>query len=166
MKLAAAVFGVATLVGVGYVIGKKVFDKKKDDDDDRDDVIPADPAETDGEEPKVYASAKERYEAKIRKASLFAVGAIKTSADKLGETIRDIKTKDMVKKGEETMDAVKEAGDNIKKDIEDLKSMVSSINEEEAARADDLFDEPEPDSEMDESDLGRSVSDFFENEDK
>jgi len=141
-KIAGAAFGVAALVGVGYVIGKKIFEKK---DNNADDIIPPESEEY-NEEPKVYASARERYEAKIRKASLFAVGAIKTSADKLGETIRDIKTKDMVKKGEETMEAVKEAGENIKKDIEDLKSMVSSINDEEAAQADDLFVEPEPEA--------------------
>ncbi|MDR0197814.1 MAG: hypothetical protein LBI36_06315 [Oscillospiraceae bacterium] len=143
MKFSTAVFGVATLVGVGYVVGRKVFEKKKDDA----------PSE---EEPRVFV--KESYKDKLRKGGLFAVGAIKTGADKAAETIKDIRTKDMVKKGEETVGAVKEASENIKKDIEDLKNMVSSINEEEAGKADDLFEEPSGNA------FDKTADDLFKNE--
>ncbi|MCL2070776.1 MAG: hypothetical protein FWH07_00890 [Oscillospiraceae bacterium] len=141
MKLALAAFGVATLVGVGYIIGKKVMEKKKSEEDyyefdetgDSGEFVSSEHTDEDGG-PDVGVYAKEKYGDKIRKASLFAVGAIKTGADKLGETFNDIKTKDMVKKGEQTFEAVKETGGNIKndikRDIEDLKSMVSSIEDE------------------------------------
>jgi gas vesicle protein len=145
MKLAMAAFGVATLVGVGYVIGKKVVAKRKDEDFfDLDDFD----SEFEGDESDVGAyaksSEKDSYGRKIHKASMFAVGAIKTSADKLGETISDIKSKDMVEKGKQTFSAVKETGGNIKNDIkrevEDLKCMVSSINDDVAEGADDIAD--------------------------
>ncbi|MCL1902991.1 MAG: hypothetical protein FWF94_01070 [Oscillospiraceae bacterium] len=153
MKLAWAAFGVATLVGVGYIIGKKVIEKRNGEDDfyefdASDNFDEADEGENneDGENPDVYAKAKgKEYGEKIRKASMFAVGAIKTSADKLGETISDIKSKDMVKKGEQTVDAVKETGENIrndiKRDFEDFKGMVSSI--EEDVKESDLFETAE-----------------------
>lgn len=134
MKFALAAFGVAALVGVGYVIGRKVLENKRAQEEfydlsDMDEVC-----DEDGE-CDVYAKSKSKeYGDKIRKASLFAVGAIKTSADKVGETITDIRTKDMVKKGEETIDAVKETGENIKNDIkrdlEGLKDMVSAMEDE------------------------------------
>jgi len=145
MKLAMAAFGIATLVGIGYVIGKKMSDKRKaeedfldfddfDDDDlyDDTDVCIGGKEQTDG------------YGNKIKKASLFAVGAIKTGADKIGECVQDIKTKDMVKKGEKTFDAVKDAGGNIKndikRDIEDLKGAVASIGDEEGSDIDSISD--------------------------
>jgi len=145
MKLAVAAFGIATLVGVGYVIGRKVLEKKQMEDDfgDINDIIEDD----EDDEPIIYA--KQSYSDKFRKGAMFAVGAIKTGADKFGETIQDIKTKDMIRKGEATMDAVKETGENIKndirKDIDDLKNMVSSINDDVTANAEDLFDEVKED---------------------
>jgi len=148
MKLALAAFGVAALVGVGYVIGKKIVAKRRLEDEfgDFDGLDEFDELD---DETDVGVYAKTNYGEKIRKASLFAVGAIKTGADKIGETINDIKTKDMAKKGEQTVEAVKDAGGNIKndikRDIEDLKSMVASINDElksdvGASNADDLFE--------------------------
>jgi gas vesicle protein len=151
MKLAMAVFGVAALVGAGYVIGKKIQESRQREDDlFNDDFENFDGLEglmdEDGVESDVYAKERRKYGDKIKKASLFAVGAIKTGADKFGETIQDIKSQDMVKKGEQTVDAVKETSGNIKNDIkrevEDLKCMVASINDDEveqAAKADDLF---------------------------
>jgi hypothetical protein len=148
-----AAFGVATLVGVGYVIGKKIAQKMREDEEDLYDIEfdGLDDLEglmdEDGIDVGVYVKeckeCKEGYSDKIKKASLFAVGAIKTGADKFGETIQDIKSKDMVKKGEETVHAMKETGDNIKNDIkrevEDLKCMVKSINEEDNDNGDELF---------------------------
>jgi len=164
MRLAMAAFGVATLVGVGYVIGKKVFEKKAEDEDfgDIDDM---DFEEQDEEEESIVY-AKQSYSDKLRKGAMFAVGAIKTGADKFGETIKEIQSKDMVKKGEETMEAVKETGENIKndikKDIEDLKSMVSSIGDDDsAASAEDLFEET-PDT-AEENIFEESGSDEFGN---
>ncbi|MCL1831977.1 MAG: hypothetical protein FWG45_03585 [Oscillospiraceae bacterium] len=151
VKLAVATFGVAALVGAGYVIGKKLTEMKQDEwfdeFDDLDDLEGL--MDEDGVEIYVKECAdcggKGKYKDKIKKASYFAAGVVKTSADKFGETIQDIKSKDMVKKGEETFDAVKETGSNIKSDIkrevEDLKTMVASINDdaEQEAKGDDLF---------------------------
>ncbi|MCL1789319.1 MAG: hypothetical protein FWG33_03095 [Oscillospiraceae bacterium] len=147
MKLAWAAFGIATLVGVGYIIGKKVIEKKNEEEDFYDFDTSDDSEGVSGDsEPDVYAKAKgKEYGDKIRKASLFAVGAIKTGADKFGETISDIKSKDMVKKGEQTFEAVKETGENIKNDIkrdfEDFKGMVSSIEDE--VKESELFETAE-----------------------
>ena len=134
MRLAIAAFGIAALAGAGYVIGKKIIEKKRQRDefygiDDIDAIL-----DEDGVDVGVYAKQK-NYGDKIKKASLFAVGAIKTGADKLNETVHDIKSQDMVKKGGQTVDAVKATGGNIRNDIkrevEDLKCMVSAINDEE-----------------------------------
>lgn len=115
MNKLAALVGIAALAGVGYAVGKKVFlnsDKK------------------DETEPKVYV--KESHSEKLRKASMFAVGAIKTGTEKVVEGINDIMNKDMVKAGEETYESAKETAkettDNIKGEIENLKNMVVSIN--------------------------------------
>ena len=135
MKLALAAFGVAALVGAGYVIGKKIIENARKDEDFFDLDFDADDDDINVSAFTSESECEDSYGKKIKKASLFAVGAIKTSADKLGETIEDIKTKDMVKKGEQTVGAVKETGCNIKNDIkrdfEDLKATVASINDEE-----------------------------------
>jgi gas vesicle protein len=132
-----ALFGVAALVGTGFVIGKKLTQKKAEkeeffDFDDFEDGI--EDLLDDDDESDVFAASKSSFSDKCKKASMFAVGAIKTGADKFGETIQDIKTKDMVKKGEQTVGAVKNTGDNIKndlkRDMEDLKSEISSIKDE------------------------------------
>ena len=140
MKLAVAAFGLAALVGAGYVIGKKILEKRRDDEEFFElDGLPDEELEAlinegDDDETDVIAGGKASISGKIRNASLFAVGAVKTGAEKLAETVQDIRSKDMVKKGEATMTAVCEAGDNIKndikRDIEDLKSSISSIEDE------------------------------------
>lgn len=111
MKLSTMLIGAATLVGVGVYVGKKLIETKENTD-----------------ESVVIAESKETYGDKFHKASMFAVGAVKTSADKIAEGIKEIKSADMVKKGEETIEQAKEATEQIKKDIEDLKNMVVSIN--------------------------------------
>ncbi|MCL2632963.1 MAG: hypothetical protein FWD34_00430 [Oscillospiraceae bacterium] len=144
MRTILAIIGVAAIAGAGFYIGKKIIEKKRAEEFDDfidDDLIPE-------EDPDVFAEASGKCsDGKIRKASMFAVGAIKTGADKFGETIHDIRTKDMVKKGESTVGAVKETGTNIKndikKDIDELKNMVSSINDEDLPGAEDLFEEAE-----------------------
>ena len=161
MKLGMLAFGAAVLVGAGYVIGKKIMEKKKLDDfydydgfedvevefdeEDLEDVCDCEECD-----PDVTACVKEsRIGDKLRKASMFAVGAIKTGADKLGETVNEIKTADMIKKGEQTVGAVKETGESIKtdikRDIEDLKATVDAVKSEpkepkEFGSAEDLFE--------------------------
>lgn len=126
MKKFTALVGVAALAGIGYAVGKKVFmsgDKKN------------------AEEPKVFV--KESHSEKLRKASMFAVGAIKTGTDKVVEGINDIINKDMVKTGEETYELAKESAretkENIKGEIENLKNMVVSINTPK--KDSEIFDE-------------------------
>lgn len=127
----SAIVGLAALAGVGYYVGKKVFEKKKAD---RENYI----------EPEVFV--EERHSTpkeKFQKASLFAVGAIKTGTEKFKEGIDEIINNDMVSKGEETVNSAKETvletkdkavniakdtGSAIKGEIENLKNMVTSIN--------------------------------------
>jgi gas vesicle protein len=143
MKLAIAAFGIAALVGAGYIIAKKVIEKRQMEEDFYD-FSDTDENYDDDEEPDVAVYGKTNYSDKIRKASLFAVGAIKTGADKIGETFNDIKTQDMVKKGEQTFGAIKETGGNIKndikRDIEDLKSMMNSVDDDVQSAESDLFE--------------------------
>ena len=69
----SAIIGLAALAGVGYYVGKKVFEKKKAD---KENYI----------EPEVFV--EERHSSpkeKFQKASLFAVGAIKAAKFLVGK---------------------------------------------------------------------------------
>jgi|GEM_PF-1453973 len=107
MKLITIILGAATLVGIGVYLSRKFGVKNEED------------------ESVIYTEENETYGEKLHKASLFAVGAIRTGADKIAEGIKDIRNQDMVKKGGETLDKVKGTAGDI---VEDLKDMVVSIN--------------------------------------
>lgn len=145
MKVLSAILGIGVVAGIGYFIGKKVMAKN------------ADKVNKDDDEGKVYADYNEESDDcvcnskvsngesgdkcscgknKLRKASMFAVGAIKTSADKIAEGVKDIVNEDMVKKGEETTE-------NIKKEIDNLKNLNVSINissEPDNDKSDDIVE--------------------------
>ncbi len=142
----SAIIGLAALAGVGYYVGKKVFEKKKAD---KENYI----------EPEVFV--EERHSSpkeKFQKASLFAVGAIKTGTEKFKEGIDEIINNDMVSKGEETVNSAKETvletkdkavniakdtGSAIKGEIENLKNMVTSINTGAGEAEDEAIDPAE-----------------------
>lgn len=142
----SAIVGLAALAGVGYYVGKKVFEKKKAD---KENYI----------EPEVFV--EERHSSpkeKFQKASLFAVGAIKTGTEKFKEGIDEIINNDMVSKGEETVNSAKETvletkdkavniakdtGSAIKGEIENLKNMVTSINTGAGEAEDEAIDPAE-----------------------
>lgn len=125
------ILAVGALAGIGYYVGKKIFDKKKTE------------KESDAK-PEVFV--EERHSSpkeKIQRASLFAVGAIKTGTEKIKEGIDEIVDADMISKGESTVEDVKtfaketkdktvafakEKTTAIKDEIDNLKSMVTSIN--------------------------------------
>jgi len=176
MRFALAAFGVAALVGAGIVIGKKILDeKRRENEEEFYDLNDFDVDEDNGDDVSAFAkeSTSEKCGKTIRKASMFAVGAIKTGADKLGEAVEDIKSKDMVKKGEQTVGAVKETGGNIKndikRDIEDLKGMVSSIQDEEKSASsdngEDLFDSAAAAVKDVASEVEAEVKDLFSSDD-
>ncbi len=101
----STIISVAALAGLGYYVGKKVFDKKKAEEADRAEKIAngeLDESELFVEE--THSSPKE----KLQRASLFAVGAIKTGTEKFKEGIDEIINSDMISKGETTMTEVKE----------------------------------------------------------
>jgi polyhydroxyalkanoate synthesis regulator phasin len=116
MKLTTILIGGAALVGLGVYLSKKFGAKNEEDD------------------AVIYAGEKETYGEKFHKASMFAVGAIKTGADKIVEGFKDIKNQDMVKKGEATIDSAKEA-------VGDLKDKVTSFGREKAAEIEDIAEE-------------------------
>lgn len=142
----SAIVGLAALAGVGYYVGKKVFEKKK-------------AAKENYIEPEVFV--EERHSSpkeKFQKASLFAVGAIKTGTEKFKEGIDEIINNDMVSKGEETVNSAKETvletkdkavniakdtGSAIKGEIENLKNMVTSINTGAGEAEDEAIDPAE-----------------------
>ena len=137
--------GIAALAGVGFYVGKKLLEKNAAEKKQR---------ERDFDESEVFVEEKHSTKEKIQKASLFAVGAIKTGTEKFKEGIDEIINKDMVAKGEDTVAKTKElaketkdktvefakdakdktvsfakdAGESLKGEIENLKNMVSSIN--------------------------------------
>lgn len=151
MSKLSTILGVAALAGIGYYVGKKVFEKKKTEEADRAEKI----ALGELDESEVFVEEKHSSpKEKLQKASLFAVGAIKTGTEKFKEGIDEIINSDMVTKGETTMGEVKEfaadkkekagafvadkkekavnlandAKNNIKNEIDNLKNMVTSIN--------------------------------------
>jgi hypothetical protein len=72
---------------------------------------------------------------------MFAVGAIKTGADKIVEGINDIRSQDMVKKGEKTVCDAKEAAGDF---VGELKEKVTgraalAVEEDDAADGSDDF---------------------------
>jgi len=107
MKFTTLLIGGAALVGLGVYLSKKF----RANDEDEDAVI--------------YAEEKETYGEKLHKASMFAVGAIKTSADKIVEGFKDIKNQDMVKKGEDTVCHVKESAGDF---VDNVKEKVPFLN--------------------------------------
>ena len=136
MKLATILIGGAALVGLGVYLSKK-FNTKIDED-----------------ESFVYAEEKETRGQKIRKASMYAVGAIKTSADKIAEGIKDIRNQDMVKKGEETIDHAKEAAGDFAHGVkEKVVNIVKRTNDDLDDIADDIVDEI--------NDISEGDGDFF-----
>lgn len=151
MKTLTALLTLAGVAGIGYYVYKKMNEKKED--------------------ATAYTEYKEKRTPgeRVRRASMYAVGTIKTTADKISEGIRQVKNEDMVKKGEETVEQIKgttdgikervvETTNNIKEDIKEIKNLVTSINSSPAdsstedTDADipsieedlDLFDSTEP----------------------
>ncbi|MCL2019563.1 MAG: hypothetical protein FWG70_07370 [Oscillospiraceae bacterium] len=125
MKFTTILIGGALLVGLGVYLSKK-FNAKNTDED-----------------AVVYAEEKETYGEKLHKASMFAVGAIKTSTDKIVEGFKDMKNQDMVKKGEITIDHAKEAAGGF---VGDLKEKVSIFSRNKEAVIDDENIDDESDS--------------------
>ena len=98
-----AIVGIAALAGIGYYVGKKVIEKRNAEEEERAQHIFEDDSEVFVEEK--HSTPKE----KLQRASMFAVGAIKTGTEKFKEGIDDIINKDMVSLGEETYAKTKEA---------------------------------------------------------
>lgn len=131
MSKISNIIAIGALAGVGYYLGKKVFDKKKTEKEA-------------GAQPEVFI--EERHSTpkeKLQRASLFAVGAIRTGTEKIKEGLDEIVDNDMISKGENTVEDVKsfaketkektvafakEKTSVIKDEIDNLKSMVTSIN--------------------------------------
>ncbi|MDR2532097.1 MAG: hypothetical protein LBC82_04565 [Oscillospiraceae bacterium] len=107
MKLTTILIGGAALVGLGIYLSRKFRSQAEEED------------------AVIYAEEKETYGEKLHKASMFAVGAIKTGADKIVEGIKDIRNQDMVKKGEVAIESAKETASDF---IGDLKDKVTGAS--------------------------------------
>lgn len=104
MSKLSSIIGIAALAGIGYYVGKKVFEKKKTEEAERAEKIAA------GELDESSLFVEEKHttpKEKLQKASLFAVGAIKTGTEKFKEGIDEIINADMISKGETTVSEVK-----------------------------------------------------------
>ena len=155
-----ALVGFAALAGVGFYVGKKLIEKRNAEEEERAQHIYEDDSELFVEEK--HSTPKE----KLQKASMFAVGAIKTGTEKFKEGIDDIINNDMVSKGEETfaktketaaeakdkavnfakdakektVDFAKNAGENIKEGIDNIKSKVTQQAEDAGDAGAELAD--------------------------
>lgn len=159
MNALTAILALAGTAGVGYLVYKKVNENKENKGN-----------------AEAYTEIKEQTgkSGKLHRASMYTIGTIKTTADKISEGIKQVKSEDMVKKGEVTYEQmknatnglksqVKEATDNIKAELKDstgnikdelkeIKNLVTSINtnpsvsasEETAAASDDSDAEDKP----------------------
>lgn len=122
MKALTALLALASAAGIGYLVYKKMNEQKED-----------------VEAYTVYREKEEPHKkgGKVHRASMYAVGTIKTTADKISEGIKQVKSEDMVEKGEKTVEQikensaaikerVKESADNVK---ESLKGSKGNIKE-------------------------------------
>lgn len=164
-----ALISIAALAGVGFYVAKKVIEKRNAEEEERAQHIYEDDSELFVEEK--HSTPKE----KLQKASLFAVGAIKTGTEKFKEGIDDIINNDMISKGEAAISETKEkaaetkdkainfaksTGENIKGSIENIKNKVVRKAEEAAddSGASDLAEAIEKDV----NDLADSAVDMAE----
>ena len=171
MSKLSALIGIAALAGIGFYVGKKVIEKRNAEEEERAQHVYEDDSEVFVEER--HSTPKE----KLQKASLFAVGAIKTGTEKFKEGIDDIINNDMVAKGEttvaetkdkavafakdakdKTVDFAKNTTDNIKGGIENIRNKVTQKTEEAADNAEELADAIEKDVE----DLANKAVDMAE----
>lgn len=112
MKFSTALFLGAGLAAGAVYAGKKWAKRLAEDDPDS----------------VIYAESTNKFGEKVHKASLFAVGAVRTGADKIAEGFHEVREQDMVRRGEDTITFAKEKAEILKKEIEDLKNLVISIN--------------------------------------
>ena len=101
MKTLTALLALAGTVSVGYLVYKKMTEKKEDT--------------------SAYTEYKEETQkgGKLHRASMYAVGTIKTTAYKISEGIKQVKSEDMIKKGEETVELIKETGESFKEQVKE-----------------------------------------------
>ncbi len=147
MSKLTALISIAALAGLGYYIGKRVIDKRNAEEEERASHVYEDDSELFVEEH--HSTPKE----KIQKASLFAVGAIKTGTEKFKEGIDDIINNDMITKGEQTLEDTKtfaaekkdqavefakNTAENVKGGIENIKNKVTQKAEDAADGAEKL----------------------------
>ena len=150
MSKLTALISIAALAGLGYYIGKKVIEKRNAEEEERASHIYEDDSELFVEEH--HSTPKE----KIQKASLFAVGAIKTGTEKFKEGIDDIINNDMVTKGEQTIEETKtfasekkdqavefakNTAGNVKDGIENIRNKVTQKAEDAADAVSDGAEE-------------------------
>ncbi len=169
-KLAALV-NIAILAGVGFYVGKKLIEKRNADEEERAQHVYEDDSDVFVEEK--HSTPKE----KLQRASMFAVGAIKTGTEKIKEGIDDIINNDMVSKGEtafaetkekavETKDKAvnfaKSTGENIKTGIDNIKNKVVKKTDEVAESAEEGAEQLADAIEKDVDDLTNKAVDIAE----
>lgn len=113
--------------GLGIYIGKKVMQYKQ-----------SQPANSQNQN---CCCPQEEMGDKLRKASMFAVGTLKTGKDKLNEVIQEAVTQDMVQKGED-------ATQQILNKVDELKSKVTNIGKSQGCEYQDFeYDDLESETE-------------------
>ena len=137
MSKLSALVSIAALAGVGYYVAKKLIDKRNAEEEERASHVYEDDSEVFVQE--VHSDPKE----KLRRAGMFAVGSIKTGAEKIKEGLDEMIDSDMVSKGEEAFEKTKaaasetadkavnfakSAGESIKENIDNIKAKVMSSN--------------------------------------
>ena len=100
MKAITAFLMLAAVAGVGYWAYKKMSSEN---------ISSA-----------AFAKKEEQQNSdKFHRASMYEVGTIKTTADKISEGVKEVMSGDMVKKGEETLEQIKNSGESFKKQVKE-----------------------------------------------
>ncbi len=111
-----AFIGIATAVGTGYILGKKLMEQN----------------------PETVTQVKENCTEKFRKASEYCADAVKTSGEKISEIVQTGKTKssDIAKMAKNTTTSFKD-------ELNNLKSKIVSAGKSAEV---DFYDEDEDDA--------------------
>ncbi|MDR0804514.1 MAG: hypothetical protein LBN42_01850 [Oscillospiraceae bacterium] len=92
-----------------------------------------------------YTEPKETFGTKVKKASLYAAGVITTGADKIAENakgfVADVKTGDMVQKGDDALAALTGKVDSLAKSLSDIKDKAFAAKRDIAEGVSDIADD-------------------------
>ncbi|GHV46720.1 hypothetical protein FACS189499_02610 [Clostridia bacterium] len=117
----AVLLGAVATTGLGIYIGTKIAGEKKCSKDDS--VVFSEGSET---------KQKDSFGESVKKASFYAVGAVKTSAEKIAEAVRETPKDEMIAAGQEFTGAAKEKAVEISNNVKEKATSAGKAVAEKA----------------------------------